>query len=175
MFVLRSHFFEKIARNILQRQCLLELGVMGPGSFRIKKKFLPRKRRQLLLFNFSKVYGWSGHNVAASGRPRPLKAQRLGSLCYPVPHGQYAPRYVTYRVAPLHAAFVADAIWGVSIEPSCSPSKTAHLLAVKKQIAPLASKTAGTFSSPTLPLHSSIISHFYRQNTHPRKISTSPW
>ena len=64
-----------------------------------------------------KVCDWSGQIVGASASPRSLNKKLAMSSSSAVHHGgQHDTKYVTFDLL-MHAAFVADEIWGFMPEP----------------------------------------------------------
>ena len=63
-----------------------------------------------------KVCDWSGHIFGASASPRSLTKKMAMSPSTTVHSGQHDAKYVTFELL-MHAAFVADEIWGDTIEP----------------------------------------------------------
>ena len=114
MLVLRSQFFEYL-RETLYKHALEHLEAAGP-----EKKgvifFLPTVNAYLLLTSL-KVCDWSGHIFGASASPRSLTKKLAMSPSSTVHGGQHDTKYVTFELL-MHAAFVADKIWGFMLEPA---------------------------------------------------------
>ena len=65
-----------------------------------------------------KVCDWSGHIFGASASPRSLTKNPAMSPSPIVHGGQHDDtKYVTFELL-LHAAFVADELWGFMLEPA---------------------------------------------------------
>ena len=77
--------------------------------------FLPTVNAYLLLPSL-KVCDWSGHIFGASASPRSL-AKKLAMSPFSTVHGQHDTKYVTFELL-MHAALVADDIWGFTLEPA---------------------------------------------------------
>ena len=119
ILVLRSQFFELLREN--SYKYVLE-HLEAAGS---EKKwvifFLPTVNVYLLLTS-SKVCDWSGHIFGASASPRSFNKKK-GS--HPLPLFMAASmvsntRYVTFELF-MHAAIMADEIWGFTLEPARTP------------------------------------------------------
>ena len=79
--------------------------------------FLPTVNALLLLTSL-KACDWSGHIFGASASVRLLtKKLAIMSPSSTVHGGQHGTKYVTFELL-LHAAFVADEIWGFMLEPA---------------------------------------------------------
>ena len=77
--------------------------------------FLPTVNALLLLTSL-KACDWSGHIFGASASVRLLtKKLAIMSPSSTVHGGQHGTKYVTFELL-LHAAFVADEIWGFMLE-----------------------------------------------------------
>ena len=72
-----------------------------------------------LLLTYLKVCDWSGHILGASASPRSLTKKMAMSPPSTVHGGQHDTKYVTFELL-MHAAFVADEIWGFMLEPARS-------------------------------------------------------
>ena len=68
-----------------------------------------------LLLTYLKVCDWSGHILGASASPRSLTKKMAMSPPSTVHGGQHDTKYVTFELL-MHAAFVADEIWGFMLE-----------------------------------------------------------
>ena len=64
-----------------------------------------------------KVCDWSRHIFGASASPRSLTKKMAMTPSYAVHDGQHDTEFVTF-VLLVHAAFVADEIWGFVLEPA---------------------------------------------------------
>ena len=64
-----------------------------------------------LLLTSLKVCDWSGHIFGASASPRSLTKKLAMSPSSTVHGGQHDTKYVSFELL-MHAAFVADEIWG---------------------------------------------------------------
>ena len=103
------------ARNFVQT-CL---GAPGSGLSRkniyFYSKCLPGTR--YLLLASLKVCDWPGHIFGATASPRSLTKKLAMSTSSTVHSGQHDTKYVTLALL-MHAAFVADEIWGFMLEPA---------------------------------------------------------
>ena len=81
-----------------------------------------------LLLTSSKVCDWSGHIFGASASPRSLTKKMAVSPSSTVHGGQHDTKNATFELL-MHAAFVADEIWGFMLEPA--RRKPYNLLAVQ--------------------------------------------
>ena len=92
----------------------------GPGSGSSRKElshfFLPAVNARPLL-TFLKACDWSGHILGASASPKSLTKKLAMSPSSTVHGGQHDTKCVTFELL-LHAAFVADEIWGFMLEPA---------------------------------------------------------
>ena len=70
-----------------------------------------------LFFTSLKVCDWSGHIFGASASPRSLTKKMATSPSLTVHGGQHDTKYATFE-SLMHAAFVADEIWGFMLEPA---------------------------------------------------------
>ena len=70
-----------------------------------------------LLLTSLKVCDWPGHIFGASASPSSLTKKMAMSPSSTVHDGQHDTKYVTFELL-MHAAFVADEIWGVMPEPA---------------------------------------------------------
>ena len=66
-----------------------------------------------------KACDWSGHMLGASASPRSSTKKLVMSPSSTVHGGQHDTKYVTFELL-MHAAFVADGIWGFMREPARS-------------------------------------------------------
>ena len=105
VLVLRSQFFDFL-RETLYKHALEHLEAAG----------LPTVNAYLLLTSL-KVCDWSGHIFGASASPRSLTKKLAMSPSSTVHGGQHDTKYVTFELL-MHAAFVADEIWGFMPEPA---------------------------------------------------------
>ena len=103
ILVLRSQFFEFL-RETLYKHALEHLEAAG----------LPTVNAHLLLTSL-KVCDWSGHIFGASASPRSLTKKLAMSPSSTVHGGQDDTEVVTF-VLLSHEAFVADKIWGFTLE-----------------------------------------------------------
>ena len=71
-----------------------------------------------LLLTPLKACDRSGHILGVSDSPRSLTKKLAMSPSSTVPGCQHDTKYVTFELL-LHAAFVADEIWGSIVEPAC--------------------------------------------------------
>ena len=69
-----------------------------------------------LLLTSLKVRDWSGHIFGASASPRASNKNMAMPPSSTVHGGQHDTKYVTFALT-MHAAFVADEIWGFMLEP----------------------------------------------------------
>ena len=60
---------------------------------------------------------WSGHIFGANANPRSLTKKLAMSPSSTVRGGQHDTKHVTFELR-VHAAFVADEIWGFMLEPA---------------------------------------------------------
>ena len=74
--------------------------------------FLPTENAHVLL-----TCDWSRHIFGASSSPRPSPKKMAMSLSSTVHGGQRDTKYVASELL-MHAAFVADEIWGFMLEPA---------------------------------------------------------
>ena len=70
-----------------------------------------------LLLTSLKVCDWSGHIFGASASPRSSNKKMAMPPSSTVHGGQHDTKYVTFELT-MHAAFVADEIWGFILEPA---------------------------------------------------------
>ena len=100
-------------RETFYKHALEHLEAAGP-----EKKwvffFLPTVNAYQYLTSL-KVCDWPGHIFGASASPRSL-AKKM-AMSSTVHGGQHDTKYVTFEL-PMHAAFVADEIWGFMLEPA---------------------------------------------------------
>ena len=99
------------ARNFVQT-CL---GAPGSGW--------SRKKRVIVFLSTVNAYQyltslevWSGHIFGASASPRSLTKKQAMTPSFTVHGRQHDTKWVTFELL-LHAAFVADEIWGFMLEP----------------------------------------------------------
>ena len=116
ILVLRSQFFQ-FSREIWCKHALKHLEAAGLEKKRVFF-FLPTINAYQYLTS-SKVCDWSGHIFGASASPRSSTKKRL---CHPLPLFMAVSMipYVTFELL-MHAAFVADEIWGFMPEPARNP------------------------------------------------------
>ena len=111
--VLRSPFFE-LLREKLYKHALEHLEAAGPEKNTYI--FLATVNAYQYL-TFLKVCDWSGHIFDDSASPRSLTKNWL---CHPLPlfmAVSMIPKYLAFE-SLMHAAFVADEIWGFMLEPA---------------------------------------------------------
>ena len=70
-----------------------------------------------LLLTSLKVCDWPGHIFGASASPSSLTKKMAMSPSSTVHDGQHDTKYVTFELL-MHAAFVANEIWGFTLEPA---------------------------------------------------------
>ena len=109
ILVLRSQFFEFL-RETLYKHALEHLEAACPEREKVGFFFLPTVNVYLLLTSL-KVCDWSGRIFGASASPRSLTKKLAMSPSFAVHGGQHDTKYVTFELL-MHAAFVADEIWG---------------------------------------------------------------
>ena len=114
ILVLRSQFFDFL-RKTLYKRALEHLEAAGPEK-KWATFFLPTVNVYRYLTS-SKVCDWSGHIFDASASPRPLTKKMTMSPPSTVHSGQHDTKYVAFELL-MHAAFVADEIWGFMPEPA---------------------------------------------------------
>ena len=114
IFVLRNSVLRFFSRSFV-KTCL---GAPGSGwSRKIMGRFffLPAVNAYLLLTSL-KVCDWSGHVFGASASLRSFTKKHMSPSS--TVHGdQHDTKYVTFELL-MHAAFVADEIWGFMLEPA---------------------------------------------------------
>ena len=106
-------------RETFYKHALEHLEAAGP-----EKKwvffFLPTVNAYQYLTSL-KVCDWPGHIFGASASPRSLTKKLTMSPSSIVHRGQHDTKYVAFELL-MHAAFVADEIWGFMPEPARSNS-----------------------------------------------------
>ena len=94
---------------------------------KVNNSFLPTETPDHFWpFTLWKACGQRRHVFGASTRPRPWTKKLVMSPSSTVHGGQHDTKYVTFELL-LHAAFVADEIWGCMLEPArsnCRPVRS---------------------------------------------------
>ena len=83
---------------------------------------------------FLKARGWAGYIFAAGASPRASTKEVAMLPSCTVHGGQYDANYVTFEWT-LQAAYVADTIWGVLLDPACIAAVVTSFAAVVTFIA----------------------------------------
>ena len=104
-------------RETLFKHALERLEAAGPEK-QMGPFFLPTVNAcQVSILTSLKVCDWSGHIFGASASPRALTKKLAMSPSSTVYGGSHDTKYVTFELL-MHAAFVADKIWGFTLEPA---------------------------------------------------------
>ena len=134
MLVLHSHFFEYLRETLHKHALEVQTCLGTPGFDSFRKKWVIVFRPTVnpwQLLTALKACDWSVHIFGASASPgcNPPPAMSLSSTVH---GGQHDTKHVTFEL-PLHAAFVADEIWGYILEPARAAFRSCYLLSTITQ------------------------------------------